>query len=471
MKINFYKHFSKNKTAVIAGQISRPVVRPERFFGVVALVVGLFMALVTPPFQSPDEFCHFYRAFQLSEGRIIAERQGNEVGGNIPLSVVNAFEPFEPIRYNPAIKVDTSVVAQLLKEPFEREPLIWQDFKNTAIYSPVAYVPAIAGIWITNLSGSSALEMMYASRLVTLLCWVGLVFASIRLTPVFKWVAVLTGLLPMHIFLAGSLSADVMTNGFAMLLTALILRSAFGGKEIINLREGACILVVSVFLALTKHVYFLLSALALMIPAERFGSMKRKTVYLCILAGADIAVNIIWAWLVRGVVVPVAWADPGKQIEFIMAYPWELVKVLAAMLSMRWWIYTQWFVGVLGWLDTWLPLWIYLSYVPVMLGVALVDKGDGRPMRFSEKFLIVGTCAAMLVIVLSSQYIMYTAPMAPAIEGVQGRYFIPLAMAALLVLYNRKVKVKERMISIVATIFCCIVLVVTCYTLIVRYYA
>lgn len=471
MKINFHERFSKIKSPLTTGQTSRPVIRPERFFGLVALAAGLFVALATPPFRFPDEYAHFFRAFQLSEGRVIAEREGNKVGGNIPVSVVKASEPFKLRGFRPMHQADTRVTAQLLKEPFVREPLVWQDFMHTAIYSPVAYAPAVAGIWMAKLSGSSALVMMYASRLVTLLCWAGLVFAAIRLTPVFKWVAVLIGLLPMSVFLAGSPSADVMTNGSAMLLTALIARSALAGKATFTWREGAWILAVSVFVALTKQVYILLAALAIMIPAERFGGMKRKTVYLCLLAGAAVAVNIIWAWLVRGVVVTEAWADPGKQTQFIMAHPWEYAKVLAATLSKSWWMYTQHFVGVLGWLDTWLPAGLYPSYIAMMLGVAIVDKGDGRPMKIAERLLVAGTCAATLVLIATSQYVTYTTPMAPIIRGIQGRYFIPLAVAALLVLYNRKVKVQERMISIVVTTFCSIVLAVTCYILIDNYYA
>jgi uncharacterized membrane protein len=465
------RYQQKNKSSFIAEQIDRPVMKPERFFGFTALVVGLFMALSTPPFQSPDEDSHFFRALQLSEGRIIALRDGDKVGGYIPGSVVKASEPFEPMRFKPKLKVDISMISQLREDPFANEPRVWREFMHTAIYSPVAYAPAVVGIWIVKLSGSSALVMMYAARLVTLLCWIGLVYTGIRQTPVFKWTVVLISLLPMSVFLAGSISADVMTNGFSILLTSLILKSAFAEKGSFNSREGLWILLVSVLLALTKQVYFLLAALAMTIPTERFGGGRRKTAYLLMLAGAAIAVNIIWAWLVRGVVVTESWADPGKQVQFIMEYPWEYIQVLVETLSKWWWKYTQWFVGVLGWLDTKLPPWIYPSYIAMILGVAILDKGEGRPMEIAERFLVAGISAATLLLIATSQYITYTIPMAPTIRGVQGRYFIPLAVAALLVLYNRKVKVQERLISIAVMIFCSSVLVVTCYTLIVRYYA
>jgi uncharacterized membrane protein len=251
--------------------LSMPAIRPEWFFSITALTVGLFMALATPPFQAPDEYAHFFRAFQLSEGRILAERSGNEVGGNLPVSVIKAPDPFDPLRFRPFLKVDTRIVAQLRNEQFAIEPRAWIDFMHTALYSPVPYVPAVTGIWTAKLMGASALDMMYASRLLTLLCWIVLVFSAIRLTPVFKWVSVLIGLLPMNVFLAASLSADAMTNGFAMLFTALILKSAIAGERTLDMREGAWILFISVILAMTKQTYLMLAALALIIPSERFG--------------------------------------------------------------------------------------------------------------------------------------------------------------------------------------------------------
>jgi uncharacterized membrane protein len=255
-----------------------------------------------------------------------------------------------------------------------------------------------------------------------------------------------------------------------MLLTALLLKSALAAKEAFSWREGALILVVSVLLALTKQVYFPLAALAIIIPVERFGGMKRKTLYLSILAGVAIAVNILWAWMVRGVVETEPFTDPGKQMQFMMANPWRYVNVLSDTLSLWWWVYTQWFVGVLGWLDTWLPPWIYPAYVAVMFGAAVVDKGIGRPIAIAGRLLVAAACAFTLLLILTSQYITYTSPMDSTIRGVQGRYFIPLAVAALFVLYNRKVNMQERMISILVTLFCSLALVVACYSLIVRYY-
>jgi uncharacterized membrane protein len=445
--------------------------RPEWVFAVLALTAGSFMAFVTPPFQSPDEDAHFWRAFQLSEGGIIAQRQGDKVGGDIPVSITNAGAPFVRMRFHADEKADKELIEKLVKEPFAEQPRVWREFMHTAIYSPVAYAPAVVGIWAGKMFGLSALGMMYAARVATLLCWAVLVFAAIRLTPVFKWVTLLIGLLPMSVFLAGSPSADVMTDALAMLLAAAIFRSAFGAKGRMDWREAAWLLTLSVLLSLTKQLYFLLAAMVLMIPAVRFSSPRRKVMFFLGVMGATIVVNAGWACAVRGIVVTEEWANPKEQIAFMMSNPFKYVQVLWSTLQLWWPTYIDWFTGVLGWLDTWLPRWIYDTFPLVLLAAAGLDSGEGRAMKLSERGLVAAICGVTLLLIATSQYITYSAPMANLVRGVQGRYFIPLAVPMLLLLYNRKVKVPGRWLGAAVTVYCAAVLVVTCASLVERYYA
>jgi len=75
------------------------------------------MATVNPPFQSPDEDAHFTRVFQLSEGTLIAQKNQDQVGGWLPQSIFDAYQPFPNIK-----KVDLAIVHKLLREPFAKEP-------------------------------------------------------------------------------------------------------------------------------------------------------------------------------------------------------------------------------------------------------------------------------------------------------------------------------------------------------------
>jgi uncharacterized membrane protein len=78
----------------------------------------------------------------------------------------------------------------------------------------------------------------------------------------------------------------------------------------------------------------------------------------------------------------------------------------------------------LGWLDTVLPKWfvraVGIALAVTSLGVCASTPGP-RPWL---PFVI-----AMLgsVAVFGAQYLTWTRPLAPFVDGVQGRYFIPLA--------------------------------------------
>ena len=46
---------------------------PPAVFLRIALAFGVILALLTPPFQSPDEHLHFYRALQIADGHLICQ--------------------------------------------------------------------------------------------------------------------------------------------------------------------------------------------------------------------------------------------------------------------------------------------------------------------------------------------------------------------------------------------------------------
>jgi uncharacterized membrane protein len=439
--------------------------RPEWVFLILAAAVGLFLALVNPPFQSPDEDAHFTRIFQLSEGTLIAQKSQDQIGGWLPQSIYDAWEPFPYID-----KVDLDIVRKLLQEPFTAEPRHFFPFMHTALYSPVAYGPAILGVWTGRAFGLSALGQLYAARVATLLGCLAIVFFAIRIMPVFKWVMVMIALMPMTVFLFATPSADAMTNALALLTTALILRSALAKSGPVGTGEWMTIGAVSLLLALTKQLYFPLVIMTFLIPVERFGGWKRK-VMLCLgVIGAALVANLIWAMLVRHTVTVESWAQPEEQTLFVLSHPLRYAGVLHQMLLDRWETYLIWFVGTLGWLNVSLPAWIWPTYLTILAATALADRGKGRPLAWWEKSLIIGICSVTILFIATSQYISYTAPTSKMIRGVQGRYFIPLAVAGLLVLYNRKLKVPEKAISLVVIIYCLTVLIVTCQTLVTQFY-
>ncbi len=441
------------------------IIRPEWVFLIVAAVAGLFVAFVNPPFQPPDEEAHFFRAYQLSCGTLIAQKSQDQIGGWLPQCVLDAWRPFLNIK-----KAKWATIHKLLKEPFVKNPESFFDFKHTALYSPVAYGPALLGVWGGRVVGFSALGQLYASRVTALLGWLVIVFFAIRAMPVFKWVMVMIALMPMTVYLSASVSADGMTNAMAMLTTALILRSALARESAVEPGEWIVITLACVLLALTKQIYFLIAFLAFLTPVRRFGGWKMKAMLCLGTIGAATAASLIWTFLVRNTVAVESWVNPHEQTVFIFSHPFRYAAFLFENLSDYLSTYLIWFVGTLGCLNVNLPEWIWPTYIICLVAAAFVDKGSGRPLKWSERCLIIGTCAATILLIMTSQYVLYSPPAGKILCGVQGRYFIPLGVPALLALYNRKMEASEKTFSIIVTIYCITVLVVTCQTLVDSYY-
>jgi uncharacterized membrane protein len=439
--------------------------RPEWVFLILAAVTGLFIALVNPPFQAPDEFAHFARVYQLSEGTLISQKNDSQIGGWIPQAICDASLSFpleQRFAWPPAGK--------MLWQPFAPEPRHFIEFMHTALYSPVAYAPAILGVWGARLVGLSGLGQFYASRIATLLGSLLIVFFAIRAAPVFQWVIALVALMPMTVFLSASISADAMTNALALLATALILQSSFARNDSVRAREWLAILAACSLLALTKQMYFLISALTFLVPLARFGSWSRKAM-LCLGAiGATLIANFAWAFLIRNTITVETWAHPHQQTMFILSHPLQYAAILWHMFSGWGVTYLIWFVGTFGQLNVYLPPWVWPTYIVALLVAACLDQGHGRPLKFAERSLIIAVCAATVLLVATSQYLSYTFVAAKIIRGLQGRYFIPLAVVGLLAFYNRQPKTHRPAFRLLLIAYCAFVLIVTSHTLVHYYY-
>jgi uncharacterized membrane protein len=249
-----------------------------------------------------------------------------------------------------------------------------------------------------------------------------------------------------------------------------LLRSAISVHGLIDRRQKMWIVTLCVLVALTKFVYFPLAAFVLLIPAERFGGWKGKAIFCCLTAGVVLAAAAAWVWAVRGVVVKIPGTQPSQQIFFILSEPLAYAEVLANTFVDGWWRIIMMFIGVLGWLDTLLPAWVYLSYPAVLVLAALTDKGSARPVTAIEKGAVAAICLAASFVIVTLQYVTSTGLMVPLIRGIQGRYFIPLAVPMLLLLYNRRINLDEKLLALAALLYCAVVLIVSCVCIVDRYY-
>ncbi len=406
-----------------------------RILAALVLVYGLLAAGLfswnIPPFQNADEISHALRADQISHGRLIGRRLGPDTsGGAVDQVLLDAFTPFAPLLFHPDTKATNAMYATAA-------PLHWRDgqvevnFPNTAVYPPTFYLPAVLAIWAGKATGLSVLDTLYLARICTavvsllLAAW-GIVAAGVAAPWIFAIIC-----LPMSLSLMADISQDGAMIGCSALLAGLVAGARQRGVATTPGRAWACCLLATL-IAVARPPYVPVALLPALLPGVR---LRRRAM----MAACTILATLLWALLAAAFTltktqteVPV---DPAAQLHWVMTHPGGMVMVALHTVQYLTGTLAEQFVGMLGWLDTPLPP----DYIAVAQGVLLLTllvTVTGRsvvpipPVRaWVEAGCVVLGIAASTALLFAVQYLTWNAVGAALIGGVQGRYFLPLALA------------------------------------------
>lgn len=459
---------------------------PEKLFIFIASLFGLAMLFITPPFESPDEHAHFFRAYGISalhivnDVRAITHRENpalplktHYTGEVLPKSLTTVVQESEmfALQFNPARKIALKTIFHLFAIPLNPEDRQFTFITHSG-YPPVAYIPQALGILAGRLLGLPPIVLMYLGRICNLAVWIVVIYWAIRITPIYRWVFLLLALTPMSLFLAATLSGDVFTNGIAFLLTAVLLHLAFQDHARIGLKALLGLFVLSAMLALAKQIYLVLIFLYLLIPVKKIGSIRKYAAIFLLLLLVGGGLNYIWSGVyMHGYFFVLKVADPPAQIEYLYAHPILYLLTFLRTLYQNSYAYLLSFAGWLGWLDTLIPKRVIDAYTLILLGVAMLDHRAQTIITWKQKIgmllLIILPLAGVL---LTYVYIMEMPVGAQVIEGIQGRHFIPISPVVCLLFYNTRFQLSVRRFSGFIVLFACLTLTITLLSLVSRYY-
>lgn len=458
---------------------------PATVFLTFGLVAGLSFIVIVPPFQVPDEFHHFWRAYQISEGKFIADRTNGRVGGYLPAGLRDVGYPFSNLRWNPYSKTSWKIIKDAFSVPLQPDNRIFYDFPQEALYSPVCYLPQSSGIYLLNKLDCSPLAMMYGGRLSALFFWLTIAYCSILIIPVHKWGFAFLSLLPLSVFQNMSLSADVVTNSIAFCLVALSLRMATGD---VTKKHLAGFFIISVLLCLVKTAYIPLILLFFVIPAKKVGSRYRYMIIIySLVAVCGIAAGA-WGYVVKDMFVSFndyhpAFRDnvpvmrntgPQEQLAFILQNPLFFLNLfferVISVFSYHGALGA--YIGLLGWGEISLPHWLKIL---LLTGALFLGFSERFFTTFSlwQKAIIAVSVFSVISLVLLSEYLIWTPVGENAIYGITGRYFIPV-FPLVIVMLNWKKTIAEKFQKYYHGLFCavvCLSLVFTSFSLYGRYFS
>lgn len=272
--------------------VSNGQVNAANSFLLIGIIFGMFFVLRTPLLWGADETFHIARIYQLSEGHLLADKQAHTraeggYGGKIPNSVYITMLAVTHDLTDGGSKSSSNIVrdvdspalyAKLGKQPLEKKGQTTRfGFPNTAAYSPVAYVPSLAGIFAARELKFNLYDTVILLRMLTLLSFIAIVYIGLRITEHYKskWIIWAVALIPMTLYEASIITADSLTNALALLFASLLLKAWLSPKTYrFTNSEIALLIGCVIFIPLLKPGYIPLVLLALFVPYKLIAREK-----------------------------------------------------------------------------------------------------------------------------------------------------------------------------------------------------
>lgn len=370
---------------------------PEVIFATFALIFGLLFLFITPYNGVPDEEAHLMRACEVSDG----------------------------ILYSGKTHVETTKCDELLFKNIQLNRNKFQ-FHSSSGYSPVLYTFSALGLKFGEIWGGNT--MFYLARLFNLIFFILITTLAIRITPVFKYQFLIVALFPMTLFEGMSISADSINIAIAFLFFAYLFKFIFGNKQELLKVDLFNLSILSVLGAMLKGLIYPIF-LFVFLPIKRHKILFIST---CLILA--IGIMSYWSSINPIFTYPSPLMDVNINKYMLLHSPPDFIHKFYTTLITRSYWYIPSCIGILGWLK----INLYPAYV--IEPILFISSFFIFPTHVNKNKKIVALTIFIIFFILMHImfYITWTLPNSHKIDGVQGRYFIPMLPLLFMVLAQNK---------------------------------
>lgn len=314
--------------------------------------------------------------------------------------------------------------------------------------TPLAYLPQALGFTLARVLGLGSIGLLFLGRLMNLLFFCTAGYFTVRRLPFGKEIYLGASLLPMTLHLAASLSYDVMILALSGYFTAVCLDLAYE-REKVRRRDILCLAAAIAAMGPCKMVYGAMLGFCLLIPVKKFGDRRKWCLSAGIVLGSYLAAM---AAVNLGTVSSYAQSAGGNYIDWAGEEGYVLAELLHRPLhvlklfydTLMWQgenLYSGMIGGTLGNLDPVLntPYCVILAFTIGLAVLALKKPGETVRLGLGAKTWIWIICLGILAALLFSMLLAYTPRSAGQVQGVQGRYLLPLLPVFLFTLKNKRI--------------------------------
>lgn len=429
-------------------------VRLEVIFLIAFTCMGMLFMLLIPAKLGADEDAHLNTVYK------IAERLEGWESTDPERSVVLQEEVDNALGVDDTSHAYYSAYYDYLRAGRTNEALAEMGYWGNVENPKITYFPAALGIVAGRHLGLSAPGIILMGRAFSFFVVLLLLFYAIRRIPFGKELLFTITMLPTMLQESATINADGIDIALAFALTAAVLSRLYGEKDKERFLDYGILIVTALLLSRCKFGALLPFGLLPLIFFFRFlkkrkdglSSLPKKerieeTVLgigalilpvICLLAGFlplfGFTVNAYGGTI---------WSE-HYQLSELIRDPAGTAFLLGSTVYEKLDFYLFSLGGTsLGWMNILLPQFLILLGLFFVILSSLPEKKELGRMQTKEKlwyFLIAFLTAAFAV---GGMLIGWTNKGASSIEGVQGRYFLPVLPLFLLALRNKKVWIAD----------------------------
>lgn len=408
----------------------------EKIFLIAGGFLGVVYLFLFTPYSEPDSRAHLATVFYYTdiltgqepvdaEGKTMVRREDLEADG---LHEFLGLDNYNTLKENLFTTSEDNTMV-----PYTRGKMA----------TPfAAHLPQIAGTWLGIVLGMGGTATLLLGKAFALFFYLLCCYIAIKIIPFGKMILFFCALLPFSLETGTSYSYDGTVLALAILMTgyALYLKER---KKQVGLKEVLFWVFLTIWIAPCKIVYYFLTFLILLVPAEKFKSKKKY--YGAAVAGglsgvASLALN-------RMATISQAVTGQGEEhfsIQMFFEDIPEALMMIGRTIDYHLEDYLKQIFGSLySWQDVHLTWSFVIAYVILFCGVLLCRQTEKQMLVKKDKVWLFLICFLVSAAIAASLLFTWTPTDAKVIVGIQGRYFLPILPLIALLFRNKVITLQK----------------------------
>ena len=428
-------------TILILGLFIFKKISINKTFLIVTIMLGIFYVFAIPIYRGHDEHAHFYRAYEISQGIFNTKIEDEESVTTIP----EAFEETTPEGEACNITYYRNVI-DFLGVDINEDETMTVNASYMAVYSPIPYIPQALTIGILNIFTDNVAIIFYGARIVNLLVSVFLLYFAMKLISFGKKMIFLITILPTTMVQISSLSPDALTLTSSILFVAYVLKLWYEKRKITK-KEVSKLTILGIVVALCKIVYIPFVFFVLILPRKSYKDKKNYILSVIVMIVIPILINLIWLAIANTHLSLIDNNKSSVQTANILTNIPEYIRTAAYTLQYAMdKTLTALFGGGYITHNTNAVGNGFITVIPMILLFVfeiLFDEKLKINLEMKAKVIISIISLAIIGLIFTSLYVQWSPLKWFFVDGVQGRYFLPLLLPLTILLAQNNI-VKQK---------------------------